>query len=49
FGIPFDPKRYYKDGDCARKLRRPRTSLRRKEIDNIGGESTIGNFEVLES
>ncbi|GJV85079.1 hypothetical protein Tco_1524977, partial [Tanacetum coccineum] len=24
FGIPFDPKRYYKDGDCARKLRRPR-------------------------
>ncbi|GJT53892.1 hypothetical protein Tco_0988946 [Tanacetum coccineum] len=24
FGIPFDPKRYYKDGDCARMLRRPR-------------------------
>ncbi|GJT91731.1 hypothetical protein Tco_1080576 [Tanacetum coccineum] len=23
FGIPFDPKRYYKDGDCARMLRRP--------------------------
>nr|GFB82986.1 hypothetical protein [Tanacetum cinerariifolium] len=22
FGIPFEPKRYYKDGDCARKLRR---------------------------
>ncbi|GJW51698.1 hypothetical protein Tco_0093049 [Tanacetum coccineum] len=24
FGIPFDPKRYYKDGDCAIMLRRPR-------------------------
>ncbi|GJX20634.1 hypothetical protein Tco_0223311 [Tanacetum coccineum] len=24
FGIPFDPKRYYKDGDCARILRMPR-------------------------
>ncbi|GJW70385.1 hypothetical protein Tco_0127302 [Tanacetum coccineum] len=24
FGIPFDPKLYYKDGDCARILRRPR-------------------------
>ncbi|GJV75608.1 hypothetical protein Tco_1507192 [Tanacetum coccineum] len=23
FGIPFDPKRYYKDGDCAIMLRRP--------------------------
>ncbi|GKC36346.1 hypothetical protein Tco_1048730 [Tanacetum coccineum] len=23
FGIPFDPKRYYKDGDCTRMLRRP--------------------------
>ncbi|GKD06873.1 hypothetical protein Tco_1186558 [Tanacetum coccineum] len=25
FGIPFDPKRYYKDGDCARMLRTPRS------------------------
>ncbi|GJT94365.1 hypothetical protein Tco_1089883 [Tanacetum coccineum] len=25
FGIPFDPKRYYKDGDCAIMLRRPRS------------------------
>ncbi|GKC29625.1 hypothetical protein Tco_1036919 [Tanacetum coccineum] len=24
FGIPFDLKRYYKDGDCTRMLRRPR-------------------------
>ncbi|GJZ18643.1 hypothetical protein Tco_0554766 [Tanacetum coccineum] len=24
FGILFNPKRYYKDGDCARMLRRPR-------------------------
>ncbi|GJT37778.1 hypothetical protein Tco_0937643 [Tanacetum coccineum] len=25
FGIPFDPKRYYKDGDCTIMLRRPRS------------------------
>ncbi|GJU94034.1 hypothetical protein Tco_1318790 [Tanacetum coccineum] len=25
FGIPFDPKRYYKDGDCAIMLWRPRS------------------------
>ncbi|GJR57562.1 hypothetical protein Tco_1499724 [Tanacetum coccineum] len=25
FGVPFDPKRYYKDGVCALMLRRPRT------------------------
>ncbi|GKD67541.1 hypothetical protein Tco_1321631 [Tanacetum coccineum] len=25
FGIPFDPKRYYKDGDCTRMLQRPRS------------------------
>ncbi|GKA33517.1 hypothetical protein Tco_0719946 [Tanacetum coccineum] len=25
FGIPLDPKRYFKDGDCTRMLRRPRT------------------------
>ncbi|GJW08751.1 hypothetical protein Tco_1571174 [Tanacetum coccineum] len=24
FGVPFDPKRYYKDGDCAIMLQRPR-------------------------
>ncbi|GJT82365.1 hypothetical protein Tco_1056707, partial [Tanacetum coccineum] len=24
FGIPFDPKRFYKNGVCTRKLRRPR-------------------------
>ncbi|GJX09608.1 hypothetical protein Tco_0199467 [Tanacetum coccineum] len=27
FGIPFNPKRYYKDGDCARVLRRPRAEV----------------------
>ncbi|GKA96981.1 hypothetical protein Tco_0824875 [Tanacetum coccineum] len=27
FGIPFDPKQYYKDGDCAIMLRRPSRSL----------------------
>ncbi|GJZ06369.1 hypothetical protein Tco_0540162 [Tanacetum coccineum] len=25
FGVPFDPKRYYKDGNCAIMLRRPRS------------------------
>ncbi|GJX56140.1 hypothetical protein Tco_0286037 [Tanacetum coccineum] len=25
FGIPLDPKRYYKDGDCALMLQRPRS------------------------
>ncbi|GKC67839.1 hypothetical protein Tco_1100437 [Tanacetum coccineum] len=29
FGIPFDPKRYYKDGDCARMLRSPRDPMLR--------------------
>ncbi|GKD29691.1 hypothetical protein Tco_1240469 [Tanacetum coccineum] len=28
FGILFDPKRYYKDGDCARILRRPSQQIR---------------------
>ncbi|GJY21767.1 hypothetical protein Tco_0394333 [Tanacetum coccineum] len=27
FSIPFDPKQYYKDGDCARMLRRPSVSI----------------------
>nr|GEX29340.1 retrovirus-related Pol polyprotein from transposon TNT 1-94 [Tanacetum cinerariifolium] len=27
FGIPFDPKRYYKDGNCARTLRRLSVSV----------------------
>ncbi|GJS18422.1 hypothetical protein Tco_0412894 [Tanacetum coccineum] len=31
FGIPFDPKRYYKDADCALILRRPRHPYLRYE------------------
>ncbi|GJS34175.1 hypothetical protein Tco_0532557 [Tanacetum coccineum] len=27
FGVPFDPKRYYKDGDCTIMLRRPRVPV----------------------
>ncbi|GKA58043.1 hypothetical protein Tco_0757231 [Tanacetum coccineum] len=27
FGVPFDPKRYYKDGDCIIMLQRPRYGL----------------------
>ncbi|GJY17636.1 hypothetical protein Tco_0389127 [Tanacetum coccineum] len=36
FGIPFDPKRYYKDGDCARMLRRPRQVNRVHILDFKG-------------
>nr|GEV47606.1 hypothetical protein [Tanacetum cinerariifolium] len=37
FGIPFDPKRYYKNGDCTRMLRMPRFVARRKSRDLISG------------
>ncbi|GJT48159.1 hypothetical protein Tco_0974316 [Tanacetum coccineum] len=41
FGIPFDPKRYYKDGDCGRMLRRQRygSSTMRSEgpVFDFGG------------
>ncbi|GKC92016.1 hypothetical protein Tco_1157458 [Tanacetum coccineum] len=50
-GILFDPKRYYKDGDCARMLRRP-IRPRWKEIDDVGEESTIwksGSVGVLKT
>nr|GEZ09512.1 hypothetical protein [Tanacetum cinerariifolium] len=30
FGIPFDPKWYYKDGDCTRMLRKPRKDLAKR-------------------
>ncbi|GJX83821.1 hypothetical protein Tco_0333302 [Tanacetum coccineum] len=46
FGIPFDPKRYYKDGDCAMMLRRP--SLLYHEL--MGLEYTdvdIADFEKM--
>ncbi|GKA74664.1 hypothetical protein Tco_0780966 [Tanacetum coccineum] len=35
FGIPFDPKRYYKDGDCALMLRRPSRALFDKLLEPI--------------
>ncbi|GJW28229.1 hypothetical protein Tco_0045104 [Tanacetum coccineum] len=36
FGIPLDPKRYYKDGDCTRMLRRPRLAkIYRREVDRV--------------
>ncbi|GJW84963.1 retrovirus-related pol polyprotein from transposon TNT 1-94, partial [Tanacetum coccineum] len=43
FGIPFDHKRYYKDGDCERMLRRPRylrlfDSRRKQEAMISGGQ-----------
>ncbi|GKA05196.1 hypothetical protein Tco_0684316 [Tanacetum coccineum] len=39
FGIPFDPKRFYKDGVCTRKLRRPRIT---GQTDRMG--KPIQNF-----
>ncbi|GJV18833.1 hypothetical protein Tco_1367853 [Tanacetum coccineum] len=40
FGIPFDPKRYFKDGNCTRMLRRPRfEGLQYIEVD-------IADFEM---
>ncbi|GKB95817.1 hypothetical protein Tco_0981954, partial [Tanacetum coccineum] len=48
FGIPFDPKRYYKDGDCARMLRRPR-AIRRIHLNgyDVEGytEEIVHDFE----
>ncbi|GKA96418.1 hypothetical protein Tco_0818513 [Tanacetum coccineum] len=39
FGVPFDPKRYYKDGDCAIMLWRPRygssTAIHRREVHRV--------------
>ncbi|GKC86550.1 hypothetical protein Tco_1147199 [Tanacetum coccineum] len=35
FGIPFDPKRYYKDGDCAIMLRRPRYGTLTTTLERI--------------
>ncbi|GJU26400.1 hypothetical protein Tco_1165021 [Tanacetum coccineum] len=37
FGIPFDPKQYFKDGDCARMLRRPRHAKGRKSCARLSG------------
>ncbi|GJX91727.1 hypothetical protein Tco_0345053 [Tanacetum coccineum] len=36
FSIPFDPKRFYKDGVCTRKLRRPRIAEGIFDLDVAG-------------
>nr|GEV17408.1 uncharacterized mitochondrial protein AtMg00810-like [Tanacetum cinerariifolium] len=42
FGILFDPKRYYKDGDCAIMLRRPRyEGLEYSDADSTDFEERI--------
>ncbi|GJZ27349.1 hypothetical protein Tco_0571602 [Tanacetum coccineum] len=42
FGIPFDPKRYYKDGDCAIMLRRPRyEGLQYTDVDIMDFEMRL--------
>ncbi|GKD40448.1 hypothetical protein Tco_1260655, partial [Tanacetum coccineum] len=38
FGIPFDPKWYYKDGDCARMLRRPSVSIYEYAVSTLKTE-----------
>nr|GEX80338.1 hypothetical protein [Tanacetum cinerariifolium] len=35
FGIPFDPKRYYKDGDCTRMMQRPRMRMEHRDADRV--------------
>ncbi|GJT93354.1 hypothetical protein Tco_1082199 [Tanacetum coccineum] len=47
FGIPFDPKRYYKDGDCARMLRRPRVKRLEAIFDRQVNRVHILDFEGL--
>ncbi|GKC31654.1 hypothetical protein Tco_1038948 [Tanacetum coccineum] len=45
FGIPFDPKRYYKDGDCARMLRRPRyEGLQYTDVDIADFETRLARI-----
>ncbi|GKA26544.1 hypothetical protein Tco_0712653 [Tanacetum coccineum] len=38
FGILFDPKRYYKDGDCARMLWRPSVSIYEYAVSTLRTE-----------
>ncbi|GJS99378.1 hypothetical protein Tco_0820548 [Tanacetum coccineum] len=45
FGIPFDPKRYYKDDDCAIMLRRPRMVMEHR--DDAGCLARLRLGEVL--
>ncbi|GKB01666.1 hypothetical protein Tco_0829710 [Tanacetum coccineum] len=44
FGIPFDPKQYYKDGDCARMLQRPRHLWLRYQVMGYT-EEIVHDFE----
>nr|GEW81417.1 hypothetical protein [Tanacetum cinerariifolium] len=44
FGISFEPKRYYKDGDCTRMLRRPRNAKGRKSDARLSGGHFIGRL-----
>nr|GEV89635.1 hypothetical protein [Tanacetum cinerariifolium] len=37
FGIPFNPKRYCKDVDYARMLRRPRREIHKVQVFDFGG------------
>ncbi|GJX21161.1 hypothetical protein Tco_0223838 [Tanacetum coccineum] len=41
FGIPFDPKRYYKDGVYTRMLQRPRREVHRVQVFDFGGLSDL--------
>ncbi|GJT60920.1 hypothetical protein Tco_1004453 [Tanacetum coccineum] len=47
FGIPFDPKWYYKDGNCARMLRRPRyVSFTLLKLGKIGLQERIRRIRL---
>nr|GEX92569.1 putative reverse transcriptase domain-containing protein [Tanacetum cinerariifolium] len=47
FGISFDPKQYYKDGDCTRMLRRPRRHMSWREFILALGLHTGEEMESL--
>ncbi|GJR27871.1 retrovirus-related pol polyprotein from transposon opus [Tanacetum coccineum] len=44
FGIPFDPKRYYKDGNCERMLRRPSYEYVYTDADIVDFEERLGRI-----
>ncbi|GKE15576.1 hypothetical protein Tco_1423153, partial [Tanacetum coccineum] len=44
FGVPFDPKRYYKDGDCIIMLQRPRYVFFVKSLGILVSKNGYGVF-----
>nr|GEU44588.1 hypothetical protein [Tanacetum cinerariifolium] len=49
FGIPFNPKQYYKDGNCTRMLQRPRyKGLQYTDADIADLETTLARIYMKE-